>query len=68
MLMKFEEIDGKDIVVTQIKSELGYAKDQVQTLKALGLKGVNTTSELKCTKAIYGMLNKVKHLIDVKIK
>lgn len=68
MLMKFEEIDGKNILVAQIKSELGYAKDQIQTLKALGLKGINTKSELKCTKAIYGMLDKVRHLIDIKIK
>ena len=68
MLMKFEELDGKTILVSQVKSELGYAEDQKQTLKALGLKGVNTTAELKCTKSVYGMLNKVKHLIDIKIK
>ncbi len=68
MLLKFEELDGKTILVSQVKSELGYAEDQKQTLKALGLKGVNTTSELKCTKSVYGMLNKVKHLIDIKIK
>ena len=68
MLLKFEELDGKTILVSQVKSELGYAEDQKQTWKALGLKGVNTTSELKCTKSVYGMLNKVKHLIDIKIK
>lgn len=68
MLMSFEKIDGKDIIVLQTKSESGYKLDQRQTLIGLGLKGINSKSELKCDKAIYGMLNKVKHLIDVKIK
>ncbi len=68
MLMAFDKMDGKDIIVIQIKSEFGYKKDQQQTLRGLGLRGINTQSELKCTKVIYGMLYKVKHLIDVKIK
>ena len=68
MLAKFEELKDKNIVITQTRSELGYSKDQKQTLNGLGLKGVNTKSELKCDKSIYGMLNKVKHLIDVVIK
>lgn len=68
MLMKFEELKDKDIIITQVKSELGYSKDQKQTLSGLGLRGVNSKSELKCDKSIYGMLNKVKHLVDVVIK
>jgi len=68
MLLSFKELDGKSIIVTQTKSELKYTKDQKQTLDGLGLNGVNTTSELKCDKSIYGMLYKVKHMIDVKIK
>ena len=68
MLMNFERLNGKTIIVTQIKSESGYAEDQRQTLKGLGLRGVNTSSELKCDKSIFGMLSKVVHLIDVKIK
>ena len=68
MLMSLEKLEGKDIIVSQVKSSIGYAEDQRQTLTGLGLKGVNSTSELKCTKSIYGMLSKVRHLIDVKIK
>lgn len=68
MLMNFDRLNGKDIVVTQIKSEFGYAEDQQQTLRGLGLRGIGSSSELKCTKSIYGMLVKVKHLIDIKIK
>ena len=66
--MNFDELNGKNIIVTQIKSSIGYAEDQRQTLNGLGLKGIRSTSELKCTKAIYGMLVKVRHLIDIKIK
>lgn len=68
MLMNLDKLEGKNIIVTQIKSSIGYAEDQRQTLAGLGLKGIRSTSELKCTKPIYGMLSKVKHLIDVKIK
>lgn len=68
MLMNFDRLNGKDITVTQIKSKIGYAEDQAQTLVGLGLKGVGSQSELKCTKSIYGMLFKVKHLVDIKIK
>lgn len=66
--MNFDRLNGKDIVVTQIKSEIGYAEDQRQTLKGLGLKGIGSHAELKCTKPIYGMLSKVIHLIDIKVK
>ena len=68
MLMNLEKLEGKDIVITQVKSSIGYAEDQRQTLIGLGLKGLGSTSELKCTKPVYGMLSKVRHLIDVKIK
>jgi ribosomal protein L30 len=68
MLMVFDKIDGKDIIVLQTKSKFGRQEDQQGTLKGLGLNGINTQSELKCTKAVYGMLYKVKHLIEVRIK
>lgn len=66
--MNFDRLNGKDIIVTQIKSQIGYAEDQKQTIIGLGLNGVGSHSELKCTKSIYGMLFKVKHLVDIKIK
>lgn len=66
--MTFDKLEGKNIIVTQTTSKFGYKKDQQQTLKGLGLNGIRSQSELKCDKAIYGMLDKVKHLVDVKIK
>ena len=68
MLLKYETMADKEIIVTQKKSIIGTNEDQRKTLKGLGLKGVNSSSVLKCDKSIYGMLLKVVHLIDVKIK
>ncbi|MDD2839939.1 MAG: 50S ribosomal protein L30 [Rickettsiales bacterium] len=68
MLVAFDKIEGKDIIVKQTVSAFGHKKDQQQTLKGLGLRGIDTESEFKCTKVVYGMLYKVKHLVDVKNK
>lgn len=66
--MNFDRLNGKNVVVTQIKSESGSSQDQRQTLLGLGLKGIGSKAELKCTKPIYGMLLKVSHLIEIKVK
>ena len=64
MLMNLNVLNGKTIIVTQIKS----SDDQKKTLIGLGLNGIGSTSELVCTKPIFGMIAKVKHLVDIKIK
>ena len=68
MLMNLNVLNGKTVIVTQIKSSIGYADDQKKTLIGLGLNGIGSTSELVCTKPIFGMIAKVKHLVDIKIK
>ena len=67
-MLEFDKINNKDIIVTQVKSELGSLIGQKQTLRALGLRGINSQSQLKCDRSIYGMLIKVRHLIEVKLK
>jgi ribosomal protein L30 len=68
MLLKFEEIKNKTIVVEQTRSEIGTVQRQKETLKGLGLNGVGTKVELKCTEPLYGMLVKVEHLTKVNVK
>lgn len=51
--------------VTQVKSAIGYERDQGVTLKALGLGKMWRTVEKDDTPAIRGMLNKVRHLIRI---
>ena len=60
-------MDGekKTIRVTQIGSPIGRPKDQRATLIGLGLNKLNRTRELENTLAVRGMVNKVKHLVQV---
>lgn len=55
----------KTLRVTQVKSSIGYKKDQGATLKALGLGKIGSTVEQVDNPAIQGMLFKVKHLVKV---
>ena len=55
----------KTLRLTQVKSSIGYKKDQAATLKALGLRKIGSTVEQVDNDAIRGMIFKVKHLIEV---
>jgi large subunit ribosomal protein L30 len=47
------------------KSAIGYPGDQKRTLRALGLRRLGHTVEHSDTRAIRGMINKVRHLVKV---
>ncbi len=68
MLNKFEELEGKIIIVKQVKSSVDATERQKANLLGLGLRKIGSISELKCTADIYGMLTKVSHLITVNVK
>lgn len=50
--------------ITWMKSDIGYARDQRGTLKALGFKRLNQVVEHEDSSSIRGMIAKVKHLVD----
>ena len=54
------------IRITLIKSPIGYDKRQKGTVRALGLKRLNSTVEHEDVPAIRGMVAKVSHLVEVK--
>lgn len=54
------------IKITQVRSKIGSTQRQKKTLEALGLKKTNSSSEHEATPQILGMVNKVRHLVDVK--
>lgn len=54
----------KTITVRLIKSPIGYAPDQRQTVRGLGLSRVNQRRELPDTPAVRGMIFKVRHLVE----
>ena len=53
------------IEVKQIKSSIGCKKDQIATLKALGLKKIRDVVTHERTPQIDGMIKKVTHLVEV---
>ncbi len=53
------------LVITQRRSAIGRAQNQKDTIKALGLTRLHQRVEHTDTPQIRGMVEKVKHLIEV---
>lgn len=53
------------VKITQVRSAINRPKRQKETLKALGFSKLNQTIEHEGTPQILGMINAVKHLIEV---
>lgn len=51
--------------VTWVKSAIGYAEVQKRTIRALGLRRLNQSITHEDTRAVRGMINKVRHLVRV---
>ena len=56
---------NETVKVTQIGSSIGKPKDQLATLKGLGLGKMHRTRELEDTPSVRGMIAKVAHLVRV---
>jgi len=57
---------AKKLMVKKIRSSISTKPDQRATLIALGLRKMNSSREHDDNPVIRGMINKVKHLVDVK--
>jgi large subunit ribosomal protein L30 len=55
----------KKVTVRQVRSGLGRKKDQIATLQGLGLGKLNRIKTLEDTPSVRGMIDKVKHLVEV---
>ena len=51
--------------ITQTKSTIAFLKDQIATIKALGLHKIGHTVVKEDTPQIRGMIFKVKHMVKV---
>lgn len=51
--------------ITQIRSTIGRVKKQKEVIKALGIKKLYQSVVHKDTPQIRGMIEKVKHLVEV---
>jgi len=56
---------GGTVKVTLMKSPTGFTSNQGTVVKALGLRRIRHTVELKDTPATRGMIHKVRHLVEV---
>jgi len=57
--------EGGTVRVTLIKSPIGFNRNQGDVVRALGLRHIRQSVELKDTVAIRGMIHKVRHLVAV---
>jgi len=53
------------LYITWSKSDIGYSRDQKDTIRALGFKRLNQTVEKKDSPSVRGMIVKVNHLLNV---
>ncbi len=51
--------------ITWTKSAIGYAVDQKETIRNLGLKRLGHSIEQNDTASVRGMIHKVRHLVVV---
>jgi len=56
---------AKKILVKQVRSIITEKPNQRATLRALGLRRMNAVREHDDTPVIRGMINKVRHLVEV---
>lgn len=60
-----EEKKMAKIKIKQIKSKIGYPKDQKATLLSLGLHRISQVVEVEDNPCIRGMIRKVNHLVSI---
>ena len=53
------------LMITWVRSDIGFRRDQRRTLKAMGFHRLNETIVHEDTLSIRGMINKVAHLVSV---
>ena len=51
--------------VQLIRSPIGTKESHCATVRGLGLRGVNSVSELEDTPAVRGMINKIAYLVKI---
>ena len=56
---------AEQIKVTLIRSSIGSRKNQIENLKGLGLRKVNSSSILENSSSVRGMIRKVQHLVRI---
>ena len=56
------------LLITQVKSANGTNSRQKDTLRSLGLRGINKSVEREDSEQLRGMIHAVRHLVTVEEK
>jgi ribosomal protein L30/L7E len=67
ILSQFEQVANKLLVVQRTGGNSGLTARQIATVRGLGLRGINSQRRLVCTRDVFGMLQKVKHVINIQV-
>jgi ribosomal protein L30 len=65
--MQIKDFLNKKITITQIKGGSKLNDRQKGNLIGLGLRGIGSTSDLKCDQSILGMVKKVEHIVKISL-
>ena len=57
--------DAKRVKITQIRSTIGFNRNQAAVIESLGLRRIGHSVELADNDAVRGMILKVRHLVTV---
>ena len=57
--------EKKTLTVKLVRSPIGTKADHRATVRGLGLRKLNSVSELQDTPAVRGMINKIAYLVKV---
>ena len=63
--MSADTSEKKRVTVKLVRSVAGTRESHRATVRGLGLRKLNSTSELEDTPAVRGMINKVAYLVQV---
>lgn len=63
--MAKKQEQARTLKVTLVRSPIGYAQDQKDTVSSLGLKKVNKSVMLPDNPQVRGMIYKVRHMLLV---
>ena len=63
--MSADTSEKKTVTVKLVRSVAGTRESHRATVRGLGLRKLNSTSELEDTAAVRGMINKVAYLVQV---
>ena len=62
---KKTDSDAKRVKITQIRSTIGFNRNQARVIEGLGLRRIGHSVELVDNEATRGMIHKVRHLVTV---